>query len=99
MPVYEYQCNGCGKKLEVIQKFNDPHLTQCPECSGELRKLISNTAFVLKGGGWYVSDYPSEERKKGMESEKKVDSPSDKSEKSTPSAGKKEQKKETVAKE
>ncbi len=102
MPVYEYECNGCEKKLEVIQKFNDPPLANCPECGGELRKLVSNTSFVLKGAGWYISDYPSSDRKKAMEKEKKVTSPSDKSEKGSSSkdgstVNKKEQKKETVA--
>jgi len=57
MPIYEYECTQCGKIEEVLQKFSDAPLTQCKHCSGELHKLISNTAFHLKGSGWYVTDY------------------------------------------
>lgn len=70
MPVYEYECVQCGKHLEVMQKFSDKPLTKCPDCSGKMKKLISNTSFVLKGTGWYVTDYASPERKKAIESEK-----------------------------
>lgn len=57
MPVYEYQCQKCGRRQEIMQKFSDPLLTTCPLCKGKLKKLISNTSFVLKGSGWYVTDY------------------------------------------
>ena len=57
MPIYEYECQKCGGRLERIQKFSDPILTECPKCKGRLKKLISNTSFVLKGTGWYVTDY------------------------------------------
>jgi putative FmdB family regulatory protein len=57
MPVYEYKCEACGRKLEVMQKFSDPLLAECPHCHGRLKKLISNTSFVLRGTGWYVTDY------------------------------------------
>jgi putative FmdB family regulatory protein len=57
MPIYEYQCSGCGKVFEIFQKINDKPLTQCKECKGKLSKLISNCAFHLKGNGWYVTDY------------------------------------------
>lgn len=67
MPVYEYECAGCGKRLEVLQKFSDPLLTSCEACGGDLKKLISQTSFVLKGTGWYVTDYASPERKKEAE--------------------------------
>jgi putative FmdB family regulatory protein len=70
MPIYEYQCLKCGGHREVMQKFSDEPLHVCPECGGEMRKLISNTSFVLKGSGWYVTDYASGDRKKGMESDK-----------------------------
>jgi len=68
MPIYEYGCLKCGKKLEVIQKFSDPPLSVCTECGGALRKLISNTSFVLKGSGWYADGYsspPGDGKKKG----------------------------------
>ncbi len=57
MPIYEYQCDECGKHCEVMQKFSDEPLHTCPECGGSLHKLISQTSFVLKGTGWYVTDY------------------------------------------
>ena len=67
MPVYEYQCTQCQEHVEVIQKFSDEPLTTCTSCGGTLKKIIAATAFVLKGSGWYVTDYPSAERKKAME--------------------------------
>ncbi len=70
MPIYEYRCLNCSNQMEVMQKFSDEPLATCPECGGELKKLISNTSFVLKGTGWYLTDYASPERKKAMESEK-----------------------------
>lgn len=57
MPIYEYECEKCKKRLEAVQKFSDPLLTECPDCKGKLKKLVSNTSFVLKGSGWYVTDY------------------------------------------
>ena len=56
MPIYEYECEKCGKTFEVLQKFSDAPLTSC-DCSGKLRKLISQSSFHLKGSGWYVTDY------------------------------------------
>lgn len=57
MPIYEYQCAACGQVAERWQKFSDPPLSACPACGGAMTKLISNCAFHLKGGGWYVTDY------------------------------------------
>lgn len=59
MPVYEYQCSDCQNVFEVQQKLTDPPLTDCPECSGPVRKLVSMTSFQLKGGGWYNDGYAS----------------------------------------
>jgi len=59
MPIYEYACEKCDKHTEVIQKITEAPLTVCPDCKGRLRKMISNTSFVLKGTGWYVTDYAS----------------------------------------
>jgi putative FmdB family regulatory protein len=70
MPIYEYKCTKCGKDFEVMQKMSEAPLTICKSCGGELKKLITNTSFVLKGGGWYVTDYPSPDRKKAKEAEK-----------------------------
>jgi putative FmdB family regulatory protein len=63
MPIYEYECMNCGKHYEVMQKFSDEPLTLCTACEGPLHKLISQTSFVLKGTGWYVTDYASSDRK------------------------------------
>jgi len=57
MPIYEYQCAACGRVVEKWQKISAAPLATCPECGGSLTKIISNCAFHLKGGGWYVSDY------------------------------------------
>lgn len=71
MPIYEYICDDCGAEFEVMQKITDTPLKECKKCKGDLRRLISNSAFVLKGSGWYVTDYPSDSRKKGIEEETK----------------------------
>lgn len=70
MPIYEYECIACGKHHEVIHRHSDNPLTECPDCSGHMKKLISQTSFVLKGSGWYLTDYASGERKKALETEK-----------------------------
>jgi len=57
MPLYEYQCQNCGRTLEKRQKFSDPELTVCPHCEGKLEKLISAPAVQFKGGGWYADHY------------------------------------------
>lgn len=57
MPLYEYRCTKCAKLLEVIQGFKDAPLKTCESCGGRLQKLISRSGFVLKGSGWYQSDY------------------------------------------
>jgi putative FmdB family regulatory protein len=64
MPIYEYQCQACGHEIEVIQKMSDAPLTDCPECKQpKLKKLISASAFRLKGGGWYETDFKSGKKK------------------------------------
>lgn len=58
MPIYEYACPDCGHRFEVMQKFSDDPVKDCPSCSaGNVKKLISQSAFVLKGGGWYKDHY------------------------------------------
>ena len=57
MPMYEYQCEACGLVFESRQKFSDAPLTECRECQGKVNKLISQTGFALKGGGWYDQGY------------------------------------------
>ncbi len=76
MPIYEYECTGCGKIEEALQKFSDAPLTRCKHCSGELHKLISNTAFHLKGSGWYVTDYKSSKTNSGIPAKTGTETPS-----------------------
>jgi putative FmdB family regulatory protein len=57
MPIYEFQCNGCNKVVEAWLSLSDKPLETCPACSGSMRKLISRSAFHLKGGGWYADGY------------------------------------------
>jgi putative FmdB family regulatory protein len=57
MPLYEYHCDACGRRFELIRKFSDPPLEQCPTCGGRVRKLVSSPAFTFKGTGFYVTDY------------------------------------------
>jgi putative FmdB family regulatory protein len=64
MPIYEYECLNCRKQCEVFQKFNDEPLSSCPDCGGHMHKMVSRTSFILKGTGWYVTDYASPDRKK-----------------------------------
>ncbi len=70
MPTYEYQCDKCGRIFEVRQRISEPPLETCETCGGAVRRLISSAPFILKGEGWYVTDYPSAARKKALESEK-----------------------------
>lgn len=57
MPLYEYQCDACSHRFEVIQKFSDAPVTVCPKCGGAVQKLFSSPAFQFKGSGWYITDY------------------------------------------
>ncbi|HEX2757808.1 MAG TPA: zinc ribbon domain-containing protein [Thermoanaerobaculia bacterium] len=57
MPLYEYQCVKCGRKVEVIQSFSDPPPAKCLHCGGTLAKLLSSPAFQFKGSGFYATDY------------------------------------------
>lgn len=70
MPTYEYQCERCRRTLEIRQRITAEPLTRCEACGGPLRRLLSAAPFILKGEGWYVTDYPSESRKKARDAEK-----------------------------
>ena len=83
MPLYEYCCTSCGRKIEIIQKFSDDPLTTCEECGGRLEKLMSVPSIRFKGSGWYVNDYAGnksgeagkESSKPASESKEKVETP------------------------
>lgn len=57
MPLYEYECDACGRRFERIQKFSDPLITVCPTCGGSVHKLFSSPAIQFKGSGFYITDY------------------------------------------
>lgn len=58
MPIYEYVCNACGHEFEEWQKISDAPVQKCPSCGKrKVERLVSLSAFHLKGSGWYVTDY------------------------------------------
>jgi len=78
MPIYEYQCNNCNHKIEVLQKISDDPLAQCPSCRQQkLKKLVSAASFRLKGSGWYETDFKTGGKKQLAESDSAADSNSD----------------------
>ena len=56
MPIYEYHCPKCGT-FETTQRITEPALKRCPTCKSKVERMISATSFVLKGSGWYATDY------------------------------------------
>ncbi len=59
MPIYEYECQSCREVIEKWQGLAEQPLTTCPSCAGTLKKIISQSSFQLKGGGWYADGYSS----------------------------------------
>jgi putative FmdB family regulatory protein len=58
MPLYEYQCESCGERFELIQKYSDAPPETCPKCGkGPVQRLLSSPAIQFKGTGWYITDY------------------------------------------
>jgi putative FmdB family regulatory protein len=78
VPIYEYECETCHHRFEVMQKFSQRPLKKCEKCGGPVHKLLSAPALVFKGSGWYVTDYASPERKKAQQAEKDGGSNGDK---------------------
>jgi putative FmdB family regulatory protein len=70
VPIYEYECESCHNRFELMQKFSDKPLKKCVKCGGPVHKLLSAPALVFKGTGWYVTDYASPERKKAQKADK-----------------------------
>jgi putative FmdB family regulatory protein len=56
VPTYQYACTACGHRFEAVQSFSDASLTDCPECTGRLRKVFSSVGIVFKGSGFYRTD-------------------------------------------
>ena len=77
MPIYSYKCNACGHQSDVLQKMSDTPLTICPACGKDsYSKQLTAAGFVLKGGGWYVTDFKdqkgkSQDKKQNAQGEKK----------------------------
>lgn len=77
MPFYEYQCDACQHRFEVLQRISDAALQECPECGqNKLNKLISAAGFRLKGTGWYETDFKNN-NKKSEKSDKSTSQSSD----------------------
>jgi putative FmdB family regulatory protein len=90
VPLYDYQCKKCGHRFEKIQKFSDPEIKKCPECGGEVERLLSAPAVQFKGSGWYVTDYAK--KSSGASSSGSSDKPAAKSDSSESTAKKTENK-------
>jgi putative FmdB family regulatory protein len=74
MPLYEYRCEGCGERFEVMQKFSDKPITTHDKCGGSVHRLLSAPALQFKGSGWYVNDYAKSSKAEGDGASKKEDS-------------------------
>ncbi|MEM7411943.1 MAG: zinc ribbon domain-containing protein [Myxococcota bacterium] len=91
MPIYEYACDNCGHEFEVEQRMSDDPVKKCPVCEAlKVKRLISKTSFVLKGGGWYSDLYSSQ---KPGEDKKEAKGDSDSSSSDTKKSDKKSDKK------
>lgn len=92
MPLYEYQCDACGHRFEVIQKFSDPPVDVCSACGGAVGKLPSSPAIQFKGSGFYINDYARKDTpdggatKSGDKEQGANNSPSSDSSSSSPAA-------------
>ena len=62
VPTYQYACTACDHRFDAVQSFSDASLTECPECSGKLRKLYGSVGVVFKGSGFYRTDSRSESK-------------------------------------
>jgi putative FmdB family regulatory protein len=90
MPIYEYECDGCHSVFEVRQKVSDPAPTEHSCGSKQIRRILSATSFVLKGTGWYATDYGNRQGgeaapKAAAKADAKADAP--KAQEAAPAAG------------
>jgi putative FmdB family regulatory protein len=88
MPLYEYLCDTCGERFEVMQKFSDAPLSTHEKCGGNVHRLLSPPALQFKGSGWYINDYAKSGGKKettASDSSAKTDTAT-KTDTSTPAA-------------
>lgn len=75
MPTYQYRCTSCNAEVEVVQKFTDDPLTECPECDGNLRKVFNAVGVVFKGSGFYATDNRSKGKANAAKSSEKPAEP------------------------
>jgi putative FmdB family regulatory protein len=95
VPTYQYACTACDHRFEAVQSFTDAALTECPACSGTLRKVFSSVGIVFKGSGFYRTDSRSggssssseKANAKSGTSEAKAEAKSDSSSASSSSSG------------
>jgi putative FmdB family regulatory protein len=89
VPTYQYACTECGEQLEAVQSFSDSALTECPNCSGKLRKVFNSVGIVFKGSGFYRNDSRpgNVNAEKSNGSEPKSDSKTSESSGSSPDTG------------
>jgi putative FmdB family regulatory protein len=100
MPLYEYECDACGHRFEVIQKFSDAPAATCAECGkGPVRRLLSSPAIQFKGSGWYITDYAQKGKSGSGGKSDTADKAeqTDKSEKADKADSKTEKKSETAS--
>jgi putative FmdB family regulatory protein len=90
MPFYEYQCNHCGHTLEAMQKISEAPLRKCPHCGKpQLQRLMSAPVFRLKGGGWYETDFKSEQdNKRNLADRPEAEAPKEDKKETTEAASK-----------
>jgi putative FmdB family regulatory protein len=87
MPIYEYACVLCDHHLETLQKMSEDPLVFCPECGEEsLRKKVSAAAFVLKGSGWYETDFKNSGKEKPKDAKASDGQPASKTSSDTKSS-------------
>jgi putative FmdB family regulatory protein len=86
MPIYEYRCTNCGKEFEEWQRFSDAPVDKCSDCGGKAKRLISNSTFVLKGTGWYVTDYGRKDGSSSCAPPKKNEVPAESKASETPAS-------------
>ena len=81
MPIYEYTCKKCGN-FDIMQRITEDPLKKCPTCGAKVTKLISRSAFHLKGSGWYMTDYGKNGSNKASNSSEETKSTSSESKES-----------------
>lgn len=74
MPTYQYKCKACDHRFDVMQRITEDPLKECPECQGEIRRVLFPAGVVFKGSGWYVTDYRNSGEKAKYEAESKGES-------------------------